>query len=298
MQNSASVRCSSPTASRDQPLGTEPSRAATPSTVTALNPASSASPLPREANHRTCELTATPRHTRGCPGPPAAAARRRPASRPGGGPDRRGRPAGPGRPPQPASASAGPQGEPGDGGRGDARDLRPDRSTGPAIRTTTNSAPKIASNRVSTFARRTRPTVRPGVGGAALTCPAAIRARTAARSSPTAAADWSSVTAASHRTVKPDNPGPRSARSRPVSPRTPSHPSSAVPTSAVPAAPISVHTAYVGPTSSFRRASLATPASGTSVGRGGYLSELLGCHEFLDAGSGATSAALGKISSR
>ena len=54
MENSASVRCSSPSASRDQRFGAEPSRAATPRTTVTLNAASNASPLAREMNHKAC----------------------------------------------------------------------------------------------------------------------------------------------------------------------------------------------------------------------------------------------------
>ena len=81
-QNSASVRCSSPAASRSRPPG--PSRAATPATTAALNAASTARPLARETNHSACEPPSTAliarlpaaaspprrgasRRTRGCP---------------------------------------------------------------------------------------------------------------------------------------------------------------------------------------------------------------------------------------
>src|SRR5579863_9795023 len=102
-ENSASVRCNSPSASRDQRLGAEPSLAATPRTTVALNAASSASPLARETNHRACDPVkasaglivrlpagALPR-TRDHLGEPVGAARGRLASRPESGSLRRGR---------------------------------------------------------------------------------------------------------------------------------------------------------------------------------------------------------------
>ena len=54
-ENNASVRCSSPSASRDQRFGADPSRVATPRTTVALNAATNASPLAREANHKACD---------------------------------------------------------------------------------------------------------------------------------------------------------------------------------------------------------------------------------------------------